>query len=264
MKRISALLVTLLVAAMTFAQGSVTVTQSSAISDVVNNNGSNTRKQQTQATPQKQQTQTAPQKQQTQAAQQKQQAQTAQQKQQTTTQQKPQTQQTQPASGSNQGSATESSATAATGEAGAEGESTTTRTNVPKPHTYTKQPPKKPAATKGANGDDELAEFVRERPVDYSMAGPKVMHGNHKIKGWRLQIFNGGNKGADKKKAYEMAAKLKKHLPNIPVYVHFYSPRWMTICGNYRTHKEAEDAKKQLANYGFRSTSIVRQVIIVE
>ncbi len=263
MNRFFAILVTLFVATVAFAQGSVTVTQSSAISDVVNNNGSNTRKQQTQTAPQKQQTQTAPQKQQTQATPQKQQTQATQQKQQTTTQQKPQTQ-PQPSSSNNQGAATESSASSATGEASATGETTTSSTNVPKPHTYTKQPPKKPTATKSANGDDEMAEFVKERPVDYSMAGRKVMHGNHKIKGWRLQIFNGGNKGADKKKAYEMAAKLKKHLPNIPVYVHFYSPRWMTMCGNYRTHKEAEDAKKQLANYGFRSTSIVRQVIIVE
>ena len=72
------------------------------------------------------------------------------------------------------------------------------------------------------------------------------------------------NAGVDKKKAQEWAAKLKKQYPNMPVYVHFLSPRWMTMCGNYRTHKEAEPVKTRLIQAGFKYASIVRQQIVIE
>lgn len=239
MKRFSAFIISLFVAVLAFAQGSVTVTQSSAITDIVNNGGKPAK--QTPVTPQKQTT-TTPQKQQSSAT--------------------PQTQQTTPkqSNSSESGNASPSSS-----ESGSSSESSESKHDAPKPHVYSKQPAK-PQQKIDPNMTDEekLAEHIQERSVDFSGKGKKVMMGAHKVKGYRIQIFNGGNKGVDKKKAQEWAAKLKKQFPNMPVYVHFLTPRWMTMCGNYRTHKEAEPIKKKLIEAGFKYASIVRQQIVIE
>lgn len=232
MKRLSALLVTLCIALVSFAQGSVTVTQSSAISDLVNNKASKP-KPQTPVAPAKPQTPAAPAKPQTQA---------------------PPVQQA-PAVTSGESAETESS----------EGVALETEP-VHVVHQYSGQPKKKVVPT---GTDDEIAEMVKIREtMDFSKSdgidGKKVMRGAHQIKGWRLQVYNGGNKRVDREKAEELGKKVKKHFPGMPVYVHFYSPRWMTKCGNFKTHKDAEPYKKKLIELGFKNVSIVRQQIIVE
>lgn len=245
---------------MAFAQGAVTVTQSSAISDVVNNGGSKTTTKQTTA---KQQNTTTAKPQNATPA--KTTSTTATPKQQTPPQQ-PTSQKTTATNGNGNaesGTASTTSGESTTSEESTENKSTTTTT---KPHTYSKQPAKPQAKKIDPTKTDEekLAEHIMERSVDYSNKGKKVMTGAHKFKGWRIQIFNGGNKGVDKKKAHEWAEKLKKQYPNMPVYVHFLSPRWMTMCGNYRTHKEAEPIKTKLIQSGFKYASIVRQEIVIE
>lgn len=257
MKRFSAFIISLFVATLAFAQGSVTVTQSSAISDVVNNGGTktsakqqNATKQNT-ATPQKQTSTTTPQKQTS-----------------TATTPKQQTQQTttpKPTVNNNAESGNDSKSSNESASSEESSENSTSKT-TPKPHTYSKQPakPAKKVDPSKLTDEEKLAEHIMERSVDYTNKGKKIMTGSHKFKGWRIQIFNGGNKGVDKKKAQEWAAKLKKQFPNMPVYVHFLSPRWMTMCGNYRTHKEAEPIKKKLIEAGFKYASIVRQQIIIE
>lgn len=221
---------------MAFAQGSVTVTQSSAISDIVNNGGKPAK--QATATSQKPQNTTATPP-----------------VQQTTTQK--------------QNASSESDHSAASSKESSESssESSENKSDAPKPHVYSKQPAKPQNLQKNLaalTDEEKLAEHIQERSVDYSGKGKKVMTGAHKVKGWRIQIYNGGNKGVDRKKAQEWAAKLKKEYPNMPVYVHFLSPRWMTMCGNYRTHKEAEPIKTRLIQSGFKYASIVRQQITIE
>lgn len=288
---------------MAFAQGNVTVTQSSAISDVVNGNRSTTNKQQSTATKpqttttQKPQTTTTQKPQNTttkpQTTTQKPQTTTTQKPQNTTTKpqtttttQKPQTPVTQtppptPQKQNTTGNAETNTQGATTGETtvtvgeGTETEQTEGQSTgggggggtATKPHTYTRQPARpqtNAAATTKMSQEDEILARTKERPVDYSSKSKKIMKGGYKIKGYRLQIFNGGNKGIDKKKAQEAAEKVKKQYPNLPVYVHFYAPRWMTLCGNYRTHKEAEAAQKQFIIAGFKKASIVRQEVIIE
>ena len=240
MKRISALLVTLCIALASFAQGSVTVTQSSAISDLVNNKQT---KPQTPAQP-KPQTPAQP-------------------KPQTPAQPKPQTPATAPAQPQ-----TQQPAAAPTGQIPTEGTETsaTAEQTAPRPvvHQYSGQQPRRVPT----GSEEEIAAMVKNRGGDYSVgdgiSGKKVMRGAHKIKGWRIQVYNGGNKRVDREKAEELGQKVKKHYPGMPVYVHFYSPRWMTMCGNFVTHKEAEPYKTKLLNLGFKNVSIVRQQIVVE
>ena len=56
---------------------------------------------------------------------------------------------------------------------------------------------------------------------------------------------------------------IKSHYPNVPVYVHFYSPRWICRVGNYRTYEEAHQMLVSLRNLGFDQATIVKGKITV-
>ncbi|MBS5614010.1 MAG: SPOR domain-containing protein, partial [Prevotella buccalis] len=49
-----------------------------------------------------------------------------------------------------------------------------------------------------------------------------------------------------------------------PVYVHFYSPRWICRVGNYRSYEEAAHILKQVKGLGYKQASIVRGKITVQ
>ena len=55
----------------------------------------------------------------------------------------------------------------------------------------------------------------------------KVMRKSYKVTGYRVQAFAGGNSRNDRLKAEQTGNQLKVHFPEQPVYVHFYSPRWI-------------------------------------
>ena len=217
MKRISLLIAVSFITLLSFAQGNVTVTQSSAISDIVNNKNSQSKTSNTQSTTVNNQQSTV----------------------------------------SNQQPTTNSS----------ENEYAPHTESLEPSHTVNKSSgqPKKKTISK----DEDIIEHIKTHdPIDYKqqneVEGRKVMTGEHKVKGWRIQVYNGGNKRIDKENATKMGEKVKKYFPSMPIYVHFYSPRWMTKCGNFRTHKEAEAIKKELIKLGFKNTSIVRQQLTVE
>ena len=56
---------------------------------------------------------------------------------------------------------------------------------------------------------------------------------------------------------------IKAHYGNVPVYVHFYSPRWICRVGNYRTYEEAHQMLVNLRNLGYTQASIVKGKITV-
>jgi hypothetical protein len=91
----------------------------------------------------------------------------------------------------------------------------------------------------------------------------KIMKGGTKINGFRVQVFAGGNGRADRQKAQRTGDEIKSLFPNEPVYVHFYSPRWICRMGNYRTYEEAHDVLRQVKQLGYSSAVIVKGKITV-
>ena len=90
----------------------------------------------------------------------------------------------------------------------------------------------------------------------------KVMKGQ-KVNGWRVQVFAGGNGRNDRLKAQRTGEEIKTLFPNEPVYVHFYSPRWICRMGNYRTYEEAHDILRQVKQMGYPAAVIVKGKINV-
>ena len=92
----------------------------------------------------------------------------------------------------------------------------------------------------------------------------KVMRGSHKVTGYRVQAFAGGNSRADKQKAQRIGNAIKMKYPDVPVYVHFYSPRWICRVGNYRSYEQAKVMLKKVRAMGYRSSTIVKGQITVQ
>lgn len=93
---------------------------------------------------------------------------------------------------------------------------------------------------------------------------PKVMGNSYKVNGYRVQAFAGGNTRADKQKAQRIGNAIKDSYPEEPVYVHFYSPRWICRVGNYRTYEEAHRMLLALRDLGYKQAIIVKGKITVQ
>lgn len=52
---------------------------------------------------------------------------------------------------------------------------------------------------------------------------------------------------------------MKDALPDQPVYVHFYSPRWMCLVGNFEEYKDAQKALWKVKKSGYKSANIIRK-----
>lgn len=94
-------------------------------------------------------------------------------------------------------------------------------------------------------------------------ARKKVMKNGHKVNGYRVQVFSGGNTRADRVKAEQVKGAMKAAFPGQPVYTHFYSPRWICRMGNFRTYAEAEKILKQVKAMGYPQAVIVKGQISV-
>lgn len=114
-------------------------------------------------------------------------------------------------------------------------------------------------STQHHNTATETAEA--EAPaVDMSK---KVMRRSYKTNGYRVQVFAGGNSRNDKIKAQQAGNAVKAAFPSQPIYVHFYSPRWICRMGNYRTYDEANAILQQVKKLGYKQACIVKGKISV-
>ena len=91
----------------------------------------------------------------------------------------------------------------------------------------------------------------------------KVMRRSYKVNGYRVQVFAGGNSRTDKIKAQDAGNAVKMAFPSQPIYVHFYSPRWICRMGNYRTYEEANAILQQVKKMGYKQACIVSGKITV-
>lgn len=136
----------------------------------------------------------------------------------------------------------------------AEEEKPATTTETPKSQT-TKEQPKR---------ETEKAETTTAAPAETPDTRKKVMRNSYKVTGFRVQVFAGGNSRRDRQKAEQIGENIKANIPGEPVYVHFYSPRWICRMGNYRTYEEAHQMLQAVRKLGYTQASIVKGKISVQ
>lgn len=91
----------------------------------------------------------------------------------------------------------------------------------------------------------------------------KVMRHARKVTGYRVQAYSGGNSRADRQRAQNIGDAIKSRFPDLPIYVHFYSPRWICRVGNFRTYDEANEVLKVIKDMGYSQACIVKGKITV-
>lgn len=115
-----------------------------------------------------------------------------------------------------------------------------------------------PARTTPRN--EAKSDTVSSDPV---VTGKKVMRGGYKVWGYRIQVYAGGNQRKDRQRAEHTGSEIKAMFPNQPVYVHFYSPRWICRMGNFRTYEEAHSILTSIRKQGYTSATIIKDKITV-
>ena len=134
---------------------------------------------------------------------------------------------------------------------------TTVTTKKTPSATTKKEPVEKPTST---NTTTSPASSTPEEP-DMSK---KVMKNSYKVTGYRVQAFAGGNTRSDRQKAENVGNAIKRRFPEQPIYVHFYSPRWICRVGNFRTYEEAHAMLLEIREMGYKQASIVKGKISVQ
>ena len=149
----------------------------------------------------------------------------------------------------------------------------TTETQPTKPATTTTVTPQKPADKKDnetASKQDKTTEKLSDTAGQATVIVPdtadhrKMIKNGYKVTGYRVQVFAGGNSRNDRLKAEKTGSEIKSLFPGVPVYVHFYSPRWICRMGNYRTYEEAHEILKRVKDMGYQSAIIVKGKITVQ
>lgn len=92
----------------------------------------------------------------------------------------------------------------------------------------------------------------------------KVMRKSYKVTGYRVQVYAGGNSRNDRLKAEQTGNTLKMRFPEQPVYVHFYSPRWICRMGNFRNLSDAQKVLIKVKALGYKQACLVKGQITVQ
>ncbi len=120
------------------------------------------------------------------------------------------------------------------------------------------------------HSEEKSREAVKPEKEEGEMSIPtvdmrkKVMRGSRRVTGYRVQAFAGGNTRKDKQQAQSIGNAIKMRYPEQPVYVHFYSPRWICRIGNFRSYQEAKQMLSKIKAMGYNSATIVKGTITVQ
>ena len=157
-----------------------------------------------------------------------------------------------------------------------------TNKNAPKNNAKGIEPQKKqtPDSVKKPERHENLAEREKNSPHEIPVKktenekeenetpsvdmSKKVMRGSYKVTGYRVQAYAGGNSRNDRLKAEQIGNAIKMKFPDQPVYVHFYSPRWICRVGNYRSLGEAQKMLAKIRAMGYKQACLVKGKITVQ
>ena len=137
---------------------------------------------------------------------------------------------------------------------------TTVTTRKEPAGTTKKEPAEKHEKPTSTNTTTSPASSTPEEP-DMSK---KVMRNSYKVTGYRVQAYAGGNTRNDRRTAETVGNNIKRRFPEQPIYVHFYSPRWICRVGNFRTYEEAHAMLVEIREMGYKQASIVKGKISVQ
>lgn len=98
-------------------------------------------------------------------------------------------------------------------------------------------------------------------PIGQVISGASV---RERVKGYRIQVFFGGNQRKDQTKAQQLGAKVQSRYPELRAYTSFESPHWRCRVGDFKTQEEAAPYVRKLRSSGYcPDATVVRSEIFV-
>ncbi len=108
--------------------------------------------------------------------------------------------------------------------------------------------------------DSRLTTFINGDYYDPSekeiIEVTKVVH-KQKVRGYRIQVYWGGNQQSEKGKAQMAGYKVTTLFPELEAYVSFESPHWRCRVGDFATQREAEEVLKKIKKAKIATDPIV-------
>lgn len=80
-----------------------------------------------------------------------------------------------------------------------------------------------------------------------------------KVRGYRIQVYWGGNQQSEKSKAQLAGYKVTALFPELEAYTSFESPHWRCRVGDFKTHQEATEYLNKI-----KKAKIVSDPIVVK
>ena len=121
----------------------------------------------------------------------------------------------------------------------------------------------KPTTTTKTPATSESSSSESSASTTYT-ATKRIARNRVKSNGYRIQVYAGGNSRSSRQEAQRMAARVKGSFPELPVYTHFYNPRWVCRVGDFKTYEEASSVLRQMkAIGGFKEALIIKGQILI-
>lgn len=106
--------------------------------------------------------------------------------------------------------------------------------------------------------DERISSLIGSEYVPANAGEKRVI----KSAGYRVQVYAGNNTRAAKNEAHAVAARVREHFPELPVYTTFNPPRWLCRAGDFLSIEEADAMmRKMRATGNFKEVSIVREQV---
>lgn len=136
--------------------------------------------------------------------------------------------------------------------------------NMPLAQPVTKK--QETAEAKPTTTPKESASQAKVRQADTTVTAPKQYTGvraRQKASGFRIQVYSGAGNSSAKQAAKQMEAKVRKAFPELAVYCHFKSPRWVCRVGDFSTREEARRYLPKVRNLISAEASIVSDEVLL-
>lgn len=126
------------------------------------------------------------------------------------------------------------------------------------------------AEERRAAAERRQAEENRPQPTEADRQREKrdrydafVRAPKRQVRGFRVQVYAGDNTRNARQKAQSIAIQVKNYFPELAVYAHFVSPRWVCRVGDFKTYGEAQTYLRKIRAKKFREALIVKTTILV-
>ncbi len=109
---------------------------------------------------------------------------------------------------------------------------------------------------------EKRGDVLEQVITDEHPYGLRRAYVRRKGMGYRIQIFTGGNSRSDRVRANRMGSLCREYFPELSVYPHFESPRWICRVGDFKTSEDAKIYVQKMRKLKvFKELRIVKSVV---